>query len=68
MPARPTPKVLTTPKSVRIQSETVNDMLTHISNLTPMGTPVSVHGGAQLKTHRADGIPLALPTIIPSHS
>ena len=30
MPARPAPKVLTTPRSVKIQSETVNDMLTPI--------------------------------------
>ena len=44
--ARPTPKVLATPKSVKIQSETVNDMPTPISNPTPMETPVSVHGGA----------------------
>ena len=33
MPARPTPKVLATPKSVKILSETVNDML------TPLQTP-----------------------------
>ena len=33
-----------------------------------MGTPVLVHGGARPKTHRADGTPLALPTVIPSHS
>ena len=26
-----------------------------------MGTPVSVHGGAQPKTHRVDGIPLLPP-------
>ena len=52
MPARPTPKVLTSAKSVKIQSETVNDMPTPIPNPTLMGTPVSVHGGAQPKTHR----------------
>ena len=44
--ARPTPKVLATPKSVRIQSGTVNDMLTPISSPTSMVTPVSVYGGA----------------------
>ena len=33
-----------------------------------MGTPVSVHGGAQLKTHRVDGTPSALSNEIPSHS
>ena len=49
MPVRPTPKVLTTPKSVKIQSETVNDMPTPILNPTTMGTPVLVHGGAHPK-------------------
>ena len=49
-PARPTPKVLATPKLVRIQSETVNDMLTPLSSPTSMGTPVLLHGGAQPKT------------------
>ena len=58
MPTRPTPKALTTPKSVKIQSGTVNDMLTPILNPNTMGTPVSVHGGAQPKTHRVDGTPL----------
>ena len=48
--ARPTPKVLATPKSVRIQSETVNDKPAPISTPTSMGTPVLVHGGAQPKT------------------
>ena len=67
MLARPTPKVLAMPKSVRIQSETANDMPTPISNLTLMGTPVLVHGGAQPKTHRVDGSPL-LPTALPSNS
>ena len=65
MLARPTPKVLTTPKSVKIQSETVNDEPTPIPNPTPIGTPVSVHGGTQLKTHRVDGTPLLPP---PLHS
>ena len=67
-PARPTPKTLTTPKSVRIHSETVNDMPSPNLEPTLMGTPVLVHGGARLKTHRADGMPLALPTVNPSHS
>ena len=66
--ARPTPKVVAMPKSVTIQSEKANDMPTPISNPTLMGTPVSVHGRARPKTHRADGMPLALPTVIPSHS
>ena len=42
MPARPIPKALTTPKSVTIQSEIVDDMPVPIQNHTPMGTPVSV--------------------------
>ena len=67
MPARPTPKVLPTPKSVRMQSETVNDMPTPVSNPTLMGTPVLVHRGAQPKIHRVDGTPL-LPTTLPSPS
>ena len=33
-----------------------------------MGTPVSVYGGAWPKTHRTDGMPLALPTVNPSQS
>ena len=58
MLTRPTPKTLTTPKSVTIQSETVNEMPTPILNPTMMETPVTVHGGAQPKTHRVDGTPL----------
>ena len=46
---------------MKIQSETVNDMLTLIPNPTMMGTPVLVHGGAQPKTHRVDGTPLIPP-------
>ena len=68
MPARPTPKVLTTPKSVKIQSETVNDILTPIPNPTLMGIPVLVHGGAQPKTHRGGGTPLLPPCALPSPS
>ena len=68
MPTRPIPKALTTPKSVKIQSESVNDMLTPILNPSTMGTPVSVHGGAQLKTHRVDGTPLIPPTALTSSS
>ena len=67
-PARPTPKVLKPPKSVKIRSETVNDMLTPIPNPTSMGTPVSAHRGAQPKTHRVDGTPLLPPSALPSPS
>ena len=48
---RPTPKALTIPKSVTIQSEIVDDMPAPIQNPNPMGTPVSGQGGAQPKTH-----------------
>ena len=61
MLTRPTPKALTTPKSVKIQAELENDMLTPIPNPTMMGTHVLVHGGALPKTHRVDGIPLIPP-------
>ena len=66
MPARPTPEVLTIPKSVIIQPEIVDNMPAPIQNPTPMGTPVSVQGGAQPKTHRKDGTPLLPPTALPS--
>ena len=68
MPGRLTPKAMTTPKSVKIQSETVDDMPTPIPNPTLMGTHVLVHGGAQPKTQRADGTPLILSTAIISPS
>ena len=51
MPARPTLKELTTPKSVTIQSEIVDDMPAPNQNPTPMETPVLVQGGAWPKTH-----------------
>ena len=66
-PARPAPKTLTTPKSVRIQSETANNMPTPISNPTSMGTPVSVHGGAWPKTHSGWNT-LLPPSALPSPS
>ena len=43
-------------------------MLTPIPNPTMMGTPVLVHAGAQLKTHRVDGTPLVPPTALTSPS
>ena len=60
--ARPTLKALTTPKSVTVQSEPMDDMLALIPNPTPIGRPVLVHGGAWPKTHRADGTPYSFPT------
>ena len=60
-PARPTPKRLATPKSVRIQSDTTNDLPVTEPDPTPMKTPVMVHGGARPKTPRMEGTPLAPP-------
>ena len=51
-----------------IQSESMYDMQASIPNPTPIETPVLVHGGAQLKTHRMDGAPLLPPTALPSPS
>ena len=65
-PARPTPRVLTTPKSVTIQSEIMDDMPATIQNPTQVVTPVMVQGGAQPKTHRRDGTPLLPPNALPS--
>ena len=67
-PARPTPRRLATPKSVRIQSDTANDLLVRESDPTLMRTPVMVHGGARPKTPRMEGTPLAPPIIKPPHS
>ena len=68
-PARVTPKAQITPKSVTIQSEPMNEMPAPILNPTTIGTPVSVQGGAQPKTHRVDGTPLLPPISLqsPSH-
>ena len=60
MLTRPTPKALTTPKLVKIQSETEKDMPAPIPNPTTMGTLVSVHGGTQPKTHGVDFQPQPL--------
>ena len=67
-PARPTPKRLATPKSVRIQSDTTNDLPVIEPDPTLMKTPVMVHGGARPKTPRMDGTPLAPSIVNPSHS
>ena len=64
MSDRPTPRVLTTLKSVTIQSEIVDDMPALIQNPTLVGTPVLVQGGAQPKTHQKDGTPLLPPNAL----
>ena len=67
-PIRSTPKALTIPKSVTIQSEPMDEMPAPIQKPTRIGTPVMVKGGAWLKTHQADGTPLLPPTAFPSPS
>ena len=64
-PSRHTPRRVSTPKSVKIQSEVVSDMTAPNSDPTPMRTPVMVHGGARPKTPRIESTPLA-PSIRPS--
>ena len=64
-PSRHTPRRLDTPKSVRIQSEVVNDMTASDSNPIPMRTPVMVPGGARPKTPKIARTPLA-PSMRPS--
>ena len=59
-PVRPTPRRVTTPKSVRIQTNNTNDMPNIIQNPTPQQTPM-VHGGARPKT-KIVGTPMALPS------
>ena len=67
-PARSILKALTTPKSVTIQSESIDDMPAPIPNPTLIGMPVLVHGGVWPKTNRVDGTPLLPPTALPSPS
>ena len=59
---------MVTPKSVRIQSDTSNDLSVTEPDPTPMKTPFMVHGGARPKTPRVEGTPLAPPIIKPPHS
>ena len=62
IPIRPTPKALTTPKSVTRRSDPMDDIPAPTQNPTLLETPVLVHGGAKPKTHGADETPL-LPSI-----
>ena len=68
MPIGSTPKALTTPKSVTIQSDPVDDIPALFQNPTPMAMLVLVQGGAWPKTHQTDGTPLLPPTALPSPS
>ena len=65
--SRHTPKILATPKSVRIQSEIVSDMTIPDSNPAPIRTPIMVHGGARPKTPMTVKTPLA-PSTRPPHT
>ena len=60
-PIKLTPKRLATPKLVRIQSDTSNDLPVTESASIPIKTPVMVQGGARPKTPRMEGTPLAPP-------
>ena len=64
-PSRHTPKRIATPKSVRIQSEVVNDVAIPDSNSTPKRTPIMVHGGARPKTPMMVKTPLVPSTRTP---
>ena len=59
-PVRPTPRRVMTPKSVRIQTNSTNDMPNTIQNPTPQQTP-TVHGGARPKTRVAGTHSITLP-------
>ena len=65
--SRYTSRRLTTPKSVRIQSEVVSDMTVPDSNPTPIRTPIMVHGRARPKTPMIVKTPLA-PSSRPPHT
>ena len=55
-----TPRRVIIPKSVRIQTNNINDMPNTIQNPTPQQTPM-VHGGARPKA-KIVGTPMALPS------
>ena len=59
-PVRSTPRRAITPKEVKIQTTSTNDMPNTIQNPTPQQTPM-VHGGARPKT-RIVGTPMTLPS------
>ena len=64
-PVKQTPKMLTTPKSVTIQSTPISEMEAPTSETRLQNTPVSAHGGARPKTHKVDGMPLLPPPVLP---
>ena len=64
-PVKQTPKLLTTPKSVTIQSTPVSEMEAPTPETRLQNTPVSAHGGARPKTHKVDGTSLLAPPVLP---
>ena len=66
-PSRHTPRRSVTPKSIRIQSEVVSDMMVPDPSPTPVKTPIMVHGGARPKTPMIVKTPLA-PSSKPPHT
>ena len=64
-PVKQTPKMLTTPKSVTIQSTPISEMEVPTPETRLQNTPVSAHGGARPKTHKVDGTPLLPPPALP---
>ena len=57
--------MLTTPKSVTIQSTPTSEMEAPTPETRLQNTPVSAHGGARPKTHKVDGTPLLPPPVLP---
>ena len=64
-PVRTTPRKVMTPKSVRIQPTSANDMPNTMQDPTPKQTPM-VHGGARPKT-KLVGTPMTLPSQTHTH-
>ena len=67
-PARPTPRKIATPKSVRIQPNVKNEIPDQDLGPTSIRTPAMVQGGARPKTPRMFSNPLAHPSITTPHS
>ena len=57
--------MLTTPKSVTIQSTPISEMEAPTPETRLQNTPVSAHGGARPKTHKVDGTPLLPLPVLP---
>ena len=64
-PVKQTPKMLTSPKSVTIQSTPISEMEAPTPETRQQKTSVSAHGGARPETHNVDGTPLLPPPVLP---